>query len=133
MKNLLILTLFFTFTHNTFANANTACDQDSTYPEITLTELKTALEQKNVFPIDVNSADSYKKNHVPGALHFGATKAKQLASALPPNKNMLLVAYCGGPQCTAWKKAAKAACNLGYTNIKHFKEGIKGWSAASGS
>jgi rhodanese-related sulfurtransferase len=39
----------------------------------------------------------------------------------------MIVAYCGGPACTAWKKAAQDACKLGYTNIKHFKEGISGW------
>ena len=46
---------------------------------------------------------------------------------LPADKNALIVAYCGGPKCGAWKKAAKAAAALGYTNIKHFSGGISGW------
>jgi rhodanese-related sulfurtransferase len=43
------------------------------------------------------------------------------------NKTTLIVAYCGGPECGAYKAAADAAAALGYTNIKHYSEGISGW------
>jgi rhodanese-related sulfurtransferase len=35
--------------------------------------------------------------------------------------------------CTAWQRAAKAACEMGYTNIRHFSEGIKGWEKSNKS
>ncbi|MDZ4288977.1 MAG: rhodanese-like domain-containing protein, partial [Prosthecobacter sp.] len=50
-----------------------------------------------------------------------------LASALPKDKNALVVAYCGGPSCNAYQAAAKAAAALGYTNVKHLTAGISGW------
>jgi rhodanese-related sulfurtransferase len=49
---------------------------------------------------------------------------------LPADKNALVVAYCGGPACNAYKEGAKAAEELGYTNVKHFKGGISGWKAS---
>lgn len=102
------------------------CRDEANYAEVSKTELKTLVEQKAVFVVDVNSSDSFAKNHVPGAIHFGANE-KDFAKMLPAKKDALIVAYCGGPQCTAWKKAATRACENGYTKIKHFKGGIKGW------
>jgi rhodanese-related sulfurtransferase len=32
--------------------------------------------------------------------------------------------------CTAWEDAAKKVKELGYTNVKHLKVGIKGWKEA---
>jgi len=99
------------------------------YPEIQINELKSAIAAKNVTILDVNGSDSYKQGHIPGAVDFTAKKAK-LASVLPKDKNALVVAYCGGPKCNAYQSAAKAAKDLGYTNVKHLTAGISGWQAA---
>jgi len=56
-----------------------------------------------------------------------------LAKHLPADKNALIVAYCDGPKCSAWKAAAKAAADLGYTNVKHFSGGISGWTEGKGA
>ena len=52
------------------------------------------------------------------------------AGLLPKDKGALIVAYCGGPKCNAYKAAAKAAEKLGYTNVKQFGAGISGWKKA---
>lgn len=116
------------FLTGAFATASdtTSCSQDSHYPLITKSELRKVAESKEAVIIDVNSKESYQNVHVPGAIHFGSHQ-KDFKSLLPTQKDKLVVAYCGGVMCTAWKKAAEIACNLGYTNVKHFKEGIKGW------
>ena len=88
-----------------------------------------AIEAKKVTVIDVNGSDSWKQGRIPGAIDFEANKAK-LASMLPKEKDALIVAYCGGPECGAYQSAAKAAKELGYTNVKHLKAGISGWKAA---
>ena len=77
----------------------------------------------------MNGAASYKAGHVPTAVDF-ATQGSSLASVLPADKGALVVAYCGGPQCSAYKAAANAASQLGYTNVKHLSAGISGWKAA---
>jgi rhodanese-related sulfurtransferase len=79
--------------------------------------------------IDVNGAASYQKGHIPSAIDFTAAKA-DLAKALPEDKNALVVAYCGGPTCSAYQAAASAASKLGYKNVKHLSAGISGWKEA---
>jgi len=130
MKYGLFLILILISTSAFAANAKTKCDEDSTYPHISKAELTTVSAEKTAFIVDVNGKESYDTAHVPGAIHFAA-KEKQFAELLPKDKNALIVAYCGNEKCTAWKKAAKKACEMGYTNIKHYNEGIKGWTATN--
>ena len=96
------------------------------FPDISIAEVKSAIKAKKVTLIDVNGTDSYAKRHVPGALDFDHVE-KDLAKALPADKDTLIVAYCGGPKCSAYKAAAEAAEKLGYKNVKHMSAGISGW------
>jgi len=98
-------------------------------PDISLADLKQAIADKAVTLIDCNGSASYAKGHIPGAIDFETAKAA-LADKLPKEKAALVVAYCGGPMCGAYKAGAEAATKLGYTNVKHFSAGIKGWKAA---
>jgi len=99
------------------------------FQDISITELKAKIAAKQVTVIDVNGADSFKKGHIPGAIDFSAKKA-ELAAVLPKDKDALIVAYCGGPKCNAYKQAATAAEKLGYKNVKHLSAGISGWNQA---
>ena len=99
------------------------------FPDISIKELKSAMADKKVTLLDVNGTDSYKQGHIPGAIDYTAKRDK-LAKVLPKDKNALVVAYCGGPRCQAYQSAAKAAKDLGYTNVKHLVAGISGWQEA---
>lgn len=99
------------------------------YADVTIDEVKKAIAEGKITLIDVNGASSYKSGHVPGALNFAAIK-DDLASKLPADKGALVVAYCGGPSCGSYARAAKAATALGYTNVKHMSAGISGWLKA---
>ena len=99
------------------------------YPDVSIKELKKSIESKQVTVIDVNGTESFEKAHIPGAIDFEANEAK-IASLLPKDKNALIVAYCGGPKCMAYKQAAKKAEELGYKNVKHLSAGISGWKEA---
>jgi len=99
------------------------------FADISTKDVLTAATAKSAVIIDVNGPDSFKAGHVPSALSFAAIK-DNLAASLPADKNALIIAYCGGPQCGAYLKAAKAAQKLGYTNIKHMAAGISGWNEA---
>jgi len=120
MKKLLTLALALIASVNVMA---------AEFPDISIADLKKAIAEKKVTVIDVNGAASYKNGHVPSAVDF-ATASADLASKLPADKNALVVAYCGGPSCSAYKAAANAASKLGYTNVKHLSAGISGWKAA---
>ena len=99
------------------------------FPDISIAELKSAMETHKVTLLDVNGTTSYQSGHIPGAIDFTAAK-KDLAKVLPKDKNALVVAYCGGPACPAYQAAAKAAKDLGYKNVKHLVAGISGWKEA---
>jgi rhodanese-related sulfurtransferase len=99
------------------------------YPDISVAELKRAIAEKKVVVLDVNGGESYARGHVPSALNFASVKDK-LSTVLPKDKSTLVVAYCGGPSCNAYTRAANAAKELGYTNVKHLSAGISGWLQA---
>ncbi len=108
------------------ARAEANCANDDHYPLVQKKDLQKWVKEQKVFVIDVNSDESFKAHHVPNAIHYSEHK-NDLASLLPKDKNAMIVTYCGGPKCEAWKTAAEAACNLKYTQIYHFKDGISGW------
>lgn len=99
------------------------------YPDLSIKELKKAIAEKKVTLIDVNGTETWEKGHIPGAIDFESNEEK-IASLLPKDKNALIVAYCGGPKCMAYKQAAKVAEKLGYKNVKHLSAGISGWKEA---
>jgi rhodanese-related sulfurtransferase len=99
------------------------------FPDISVKEVKALVQSKKAVLIDVNGTTSWKKGHVPGALDFDAVET-DLAKSLPSDKGTLIVAYCGGPRCNAYKAAAEAAQKLGYKNVKHMSAGISGWTSA---
>jgi rhodanese-related sulfurtransferase len=106
-----------------------AVAQGAESSDISIADLKAAVAAKTVTLLDANGSDSWQAGHIPGAIDFAAQKTK-LASLLPQDKGALIVAYCGGPKCGAYKSAAAAAKKLGYTNIKHLSAGISGWKKA---
>lgn len=99
------------------------------FPDVTIPEVKKAIAEGKATIIDVNGAESYKNGHVPGAMDYAAI-SKDFAAKLPADKGALVIAYCGGPSCNAYTKAANAAKALGYTNVKHMSAGISGWLQA---
>ena len=103
--------------------------QAGEYPDITIGELEKAIKAGKVTLIDVNGKNSYKKGHIPGAVLFSNkdSLAKQLSKV---KKNTLVVAYCGNPRCSAYKRGATAAAELGFKNVKHLSAGIQGWVKA---
>jgi rhodanese-related sulfurtransferase len=101
-----------------------AGDQD-----ISVEALHEAIQNDAVTVIDVNGTQSYVDGHVPGAINWEAAH-ENLAEHLPEDKDALIVAYCGGPSCGAYKAAVKKAQELGYTNVHHMSAGIAGWKQA---
>ena len=99
------------------------------YPDISINELQKAIKKGDVAIIDVNGARTYENGHIPTAIHFSSV-GKKLSKSLPKDKNTLIVSYCGGPGCRAYKRGADAAAKLGYKNIKHLSAGISGWKKA---
>jgi rhodanese-related sulfurtransferase len=121
MKKLIALAVSLVFAAGVYA---------AEFPDISISDLKTAMaSSKKIILLDANGTESWQSGHIPGAIDFSA-KQDKLASVLPTDKDVLVVAYCGNPQCPAYHAAAVAAKKLGYTNIKHLVAGIQGWKSA---
>jgi rhodanese-related sulfurtransferase len=75
------------------------------------------------------AARKYDIGHIPGAVNIPDTQFDELApKMLPPDKSMLLIFYCEGPECTLSHKGAFKAEKLGYTNIVVYTEGYPEWA-----
>jgi rhodanese-related sulfurtransferase len=48
-------------------------------------------------------------------------------------KDAEIITYCGGLQCPQSAQAAQRLVELGYTNVRTYKEGLDGWKAAGHS
>jgi rhodanese-related sulfurtransferase len=84
--------------------------------------------------------DSFKKNHIPGAVQFEfpieemtsleGEKRASFEELLGPDKNAKLVFYCGFTKCTRSHNGAMWAKKLGYTDVYRHPGGIKAWLEA---
>jgi rhodanese-related sulfurtransferase len=120
MKKLIALAVSLVFAASVYA---------AEFPDISIGDLKTAMSSQKVILLDANGTESWQSGHIPGAIDF-SSKQEKLASVLPQDKTVLVVAYCGNPQCPAYHAAAVAAKKLGYKNVKHLVAGIQGWRSA---
>jgi rhodanese-related sulfurtransferase len=91
-------------------------------------ELHQLVQKQEVTVIDVNSPQSFRSAHVPGALNLDPVAYKD--SELPPDKEAGLVFYCSNLLCRKAPNAARRAQQLGYHNVKVMSAGIRGWLGA---
>lgn len=112
------------------------------YKIVSTQDLKGWIDQKKaVLIVDTMPYEaSYKKEHVPGAVQMefpipemtkldDARKAA-LEKLLGPDKNRLIVFYCGFVKCTRSHNGAMWAVKLGYRNVFRHPGGIKAWNEA---
>lgn len=124
MRLLITLPLLFIFNFALAKGKN--CTDFEKVPNVSKTEMQKIVDAKSATIIDVNTMKVFKKNGIPGAIHF-KSKKDTIAKYLPKDKNAPIIAYCGSEMCTAWQSAAQKACEMGYTNIRHFSAGAMGW------
>jgi rhodanese-related sulfurtransferase len=84
---------------------------------------------KSVTAIDVNSPQSFKQAHVPGAVNLDPLTYSD--ADLPADKNASLVFYCSNIMCRKAPNAARRARGMGYANSYVMSAGVKGWLAAN--
>lgn len=112
------------------------------YKIVATQELKKWIDEKKpMLIVDTMPFEaSYKKNHIPGAVPMEFPipemtsiddKTKDaLVKLLGPDKNRLIVFYCGFTKCTRSHNGAMWAKKLGYKNVYRHPGGIKGWMEA---
>ena len=117
------------------------------YNVVTTAELKQWIDEgKEMIVVDTMPySDSYKKQHVPGAVQFlfpipdmaqwdtrqtdGKTREDYM-KLLGDDKDKLIVIYCGFVKCTRSHNGALWAAKLGYKNVYRYPGGIYAWKGA---
>ena len=112
------------------------------YKLMSLKELKAKLDAKeDMLVVDTMPYEaSYKKQHIPTAVQFefpipemttiDPAMEKQYADLLGPDKDKMIVVYCGFVKCGRSHNGAMWAVKLGYTNVYRCLGGIRGWQEA---
>jgi len=112
------------------------------YKIVSTAEMKKWIDEKKPMLIvdTMPYEDSYKKQHIPGAVNFEfpipeVTKLDDKTKAafekvLGPDKDKLIVFYCGFTKCTRSHNGAMWALKLGYKNVYRHPGGIKAWMEA---
>ncbi len=117
------------------------------YDVVTTEELKKWVDSgKDVLIVDTMPyEDSYKKQHVPGAVQFlfpipdmkewdtketdGKT-VEDFKKLLGNDTDKAIVIYCGFVKCTRSHNGAAWAVKLGYKNVYRYPGGIFAWKGA---
>jgi rhodanese-related sulfurtransferase len=117
------------------------------YGLVTTLDLKKWIDsKKDMLIVDTMPfEDSYKKEHVPGAVQFlfpipdmnqwdtketGGKTEEDFVKLLGNDKNKLIVIYCGFVKCTRSHNGAAWAVKLGYKNVYRYTGGVFGWKGA---
>jgi len=117
------------------------------YDVVTTDELKKWIDSGKAMVIvdTMPFDDSYKKQHVPGAVQFlfpipdmetwdaketDGKSSDDYAALLGPDKDKTIVVYCGFVKCTRSHNGAAWALELGYKNVYRYSGGIYAWRGA---
>lgn len=93
--------------------------------------LRVLLNAKTpVVLLDARSGKYDDGKRIPGAMSLNAESAEEAVNKLIPNKEALVVTYCGSLTCGASHKLAERLAKLGYKNVVEYPEGIAGWVKA---
>jgi rhodanese-related sulfurtransferase len=80
--------------------------------------------------VDARTRVEFEESHLAGAINVPAVQVLGMLPKRINDKHRELVFYCNGPKCTKSQKAARAAIDLGYTNILEYNEGLPAWTKA---
>ncbi|MDT8419867.1 MAG: rhodanese-like domain-containing protein [Desulfuromonadales bacterium] len=80
--------------------------------------------------IDARPAVKYQKAFIPGAISLPKAEFELKKGMLPADKSIPLVFYCGGYTCNLSHKSARAALEIGYTDVAVFAAGEPVWRDA---
>lgn len=90
-------------------------------------ELETAMAAGTVTVVDALPADYYEQQHLPGAVNLVESDVADRAAVLLPDKHAAIVTYCSNAACGNSQAVAVRLEQLGYTNVRKYRDGIQDW------
>lgn len=97
--------------------------------ECSVNDVKARLDRAERFHfVDVREDNEYAQDHAAGAIHLGKGVIERDIETVIPNKQELIVLYCGGGYRSAL--SADSLRRMGYTDVLSMDGGIKAWRSA---
>lgn len=90
-------------------------------------ELQQMIAAKQVTVVEALPAKYYMDKHLPGALNMPHDQVALLAPRQLPHTSAPIVVYCANAACQNSAIAGQALRDLGYTNVREYKEGKQDW------
>jgi len=91
---------------------------------VSLGELETMLQNKDVLLMDLRPTIEYEFGHITGASSVPMNELMDKLKSLSKNKE--IIAYCRGPFCVLADEAVKILSEQGY-NVRRLDEGYPEW------
>lgn len=98
------------------------------YRTVDTTMLASWIDQKATKVFHAASDETFAAGTLPTAVRV--EYSAMTAETLGADKAAKMTFLCANTMCSASKKAALAAVDLGYTDVHVYKEGVAGWKAA---
>ncbi|ONI78061.1 sulfurtransferase [Actinosynnema sp. ALI-1.44] len=106
-------------------------------PLITRDELRKGLEAGTLVVVDTMPAAYFEQEHLPGAVNIPGFPYEQAAEFTDryapealPDKTAEIVVYCANVPCRNSEFVGARLRELGYSNVRKYREGIEDWVAA---
>ncbi len=100
----------------------------STYGHIDAKTLKNLIDTKTPMVIlDARGQNWDDGRRIPGAKSLPAGSSSEDIAQSVPDKNALIVVYCGSYECPASQYLVEKLVSEGYTHILEYSGGIKEW------
>ncbi|MFH1725796.1 MAG: rhodanese-like domain-containing protein [Elusimicrobiota bacterium] len=100
---------------------------------LTTRELKIMRENGADFTlVNVLPEEYYRKEHIPGSRNVPVTEDDfvRRIEEIVPDKSRTVVVYCACRECTASSTAAGKLDQAGFTDVRDYETGVRGWRGA---
>lgn len=87
-------------------------------------------EDADVTLVEALPEDSYREEHLPGALHLPPTAVRERAPTLLPDRGQTVIVYCAGPDCGLSTRTARLLESMGYRDVREYPGGKSDWREA---
>lgn len=100
-------------------------EADSSYLDVSPSELRSVLEENDVFLVNVHVP---YEGEIPGTgAHIAYDQVRQQLSQFPSDRNARIAVYCRSGSMSAI--AARALVEAGYTDVINLDGGFRAWQA----
>lgn len=94
---------------------------------ITLDDLCAAIWDRAATVVDALPPGPYRSRHLPGACNLVYEDAEVAAATVLPDRHAAIVTYSTNAACGRGDALAERLEDLGYTNVRVYRDGIEEW------